>query len=315
VTYSKMPLLDEMGWNTRISVPGGPTTAEGGARTAMVNAVGADFFPTYGIPIVTGRGLGEGDETSQRTVAVINQAMGRAFFGNENPVGRVMEQLNFQGKPTLIEVVGVARDAMYSEVRQSAPPTLYFPFRASRQQRSAEATFAVRTSGDPGAMVALVRSAIRSVDPMLPMDDVRTQEAQIADLSANERMFALLSGLFSLLAVGLVSLGLYGLISYAVLRRTAEIGLRMALGAEASFVLWMVLRESLAVVATGVLLGLAGAFVATRIVANLLFGLTATDPATFFASALLLLGVGLIAGWVPARRASRVDPMVALRCD
>ena len=315
VTYSKMPLLDEMGWNTRISVPGGPPSPEGGARNAMVNAVGADFFPTYGIPIVRGRGIVGTDGASPRTVAVINQAMGKAFFGDEDPVGRVIEQVNFQGKPTPVEVVGIARDAMYSEVRQSAPPTLYFPFHVSKQQRSAEATFAVRTSGDPGMMVSLVRSAVRSVDPMLPMDDVRTQETQIADLSANERMFALLSGLFSLLAVGLVSLGLYGLISYSVLRRTAEIGLRMALGAEASSVLWTVLRESLAVVAIGVLLGLAGAFVATRIVANMLFGLTATDPATFLASALLLLGVGFIAGWMPARRASRVDPMVALRCD
>jgi predicted permease len=313
-TFSRMPLLTGGGWNTNIIVSGRPAPADG-RDTAMVNAVDADFFSTYGIAVTAGRPLGQADSTRAASVAVVNQAFAARFFGTEDPMGRTIKWPNYHGQMTLLEIVGIVRDAKYSQVRDPVPPTIYVPFYFPQADASAEATFAVRSMGNPEGIAPSVRAAVKAVNPLVPIGNLRTQEAQIAELSADERMFAWLSGLFSLLAVGLVSLGLYGLMSYAVLRRTGEIGLRMALGADAPGVLWMILRETLAVVGAGIAIGLGGAFAATRIVAAFLFGLKATDPATFACGALLLFGVALAAGWIPARRASRVDPMAALRCE
>jgi predicted permease len=314
VTFSKLPLISGDGWNTRIGVPGLPPSA-GRPDFAMVNSVGSDFFSTYDLPIILGRGLDLRDENRASVVAVINHTLAAEYFGDADPVGRIIEDQDDAGKPVPIEVVGVARDAKYDSVRSQIPPTIYFPFSYSRATNSAEATFAIRVSGNPESLVSSIREVAHGVDPFMPIADVRTQQAQINELSSNERLLTWLSGFFSLLAVGLVSLGLYGLMSHTVLRRTGEIGLRMALGATAQGVLWMVMRESLIAVGVGVVIGLAGSFAATRIVANLLFGLTATDPLTFAGGAFLLIVVALVAGWVPARRASRVDPMVALRRD
>ena len=312
--FSKVPLLSNAGWNSQFGVPGRPKAGDA-PDSAMVNAVSGDFFSTYGIRLVAGRALDANDSMHAPSVAVINQAFSKGFFGAEDPLGRVIVRQVYGGKAMTLEIVGVSSDAMYSEVRSPAPPTVYLPFRFPQANASAEATFAVRTSGDPLALVASVREVVRSVDARLPLGSLRTQEAQIAELSANERMFAWLSGLFGVFALCLVALGLYGLLSYNVLRRTGEIGLRMALGANSSGVLWMVLRASMSVVAVGIVLGLFGAFAATRIVANLLYGLTATDPASFAGGILVLLAVACVACWMPARRASMVDPMVALRYE
>jgi len=314
VTFSKIPLLANQGWNTRLRAVGGSRGAQG-KSAAMLNAVGADFFGTYRIPIIRGRGLEERDEGRPSPVAVINQAMAAAYFGEDDPVGRTFEVEDLNDHPTLVEVVGVARDARYSAVRSVSPATIYLPFSASRSMRTAAATFAVRSAGNPTLMSSVVVGAGREVDPLIPMSNLRTEETQIDDLSANERIFAWLSGLFGVLALGLVGIGLYGLLAYSVQRRTGEIGLRMALGACPEAVVAMILRESLLLVAIGLGFGLMGAWVSARAVASLLYGLSATDPAVFLGGAGLLLFIALLAAWLPARRAARIDPIAALRTE
>jgi len=312
-TFSRMPLLSDMGWNTRISVVGRPLRDDG-HDTTMVNFVAGNFFSTYGIPIIAGRAVDMADGARGGSVAVVNQAFVREFFGGEDPLGRILQRPDAGNMPALVTVVGVARDASYSAVRDPAPPTIYFPY-YSQASAKLEATFAVRASGDPRMLVPLIRETVHSVNPLLPLDDLRTQQSQISELSATERMFAWLSGVFSVLAVGLVSLGLYGLMSYSVFGRQGEIGLRIALGARPTQVVWMIVRECMLVVGIGVGLGLIGAYAATRVVSSLLFGLSATDPGIFAAGGVLLLLVAVFAGWMPALRAARVNPMVALRAD
>jgi predicted permease len=314
VTFSKVSILSGSGWNTMLR-PQGVSLASVPYKPTMLNAVGPDFFGTYGIPIVLGRALEARDETRSISAVVINQALAREFFGHEDPVGRFLQEPDYQGHVVPIEVVGVVSDTKYDGLRTGAPATAYFCFNFTKSMAAAEATFAVRVSGNPAGIVPLVREAVQDLNPLLPMANLRTQAAQIDELSASERMFARLSIVFSLLALGLVSLGLYGLMSYTVLRRTSEIGLRIALGARPALVIWMILRECVIVVSIGVSIGLACAFGAVRVVANLLFGLSATDPLTFIGCILLLLAVAILAGWIPARRASRLDPMLALRCD
>ncbi|MFY9923385.1 MAG: ABC transporter permease [Opitutaceae bacterium] len=312
-TFSKVSLLSGRGWNAMLRAKGG-TPAPSEFKPTMLNAVGPGFFSTYGIPIIRGRELEARDEGA-KTVAVINQTMARDCFGDADPVGRYLEQEYMPGRSYPIEVVGVARDAGYDGLRRGSPPTAYFGFGWTKSMASAEATFAVRVSGNPSAVAPLLGALIREAYPLLPLTNLRTQASQIESLSANERMFARLSLMFSLLGLGLVCLGLYGLMSYSVLRRASEIGLRMALGAAPRSMIWMVLRECLLVVAIGVAIGLAGAFAAVRLIASLLYGLSATDPMTFVGGVLLLLAVGLVSGWIPARRAAKLDPMAALRCD
>jgi predicted permease len=312
-TFSKVSLLSGSGWNAMLrGKVGSATPAE--FKPTMLNAVGPHFFSTYGIPILRGRELEARDEGG-KTVAVINQAMARECFGDAEPVGQYLEQEDEPGHWHPILVIGVARDAGYDGLRRGSPPTIYFGFDLTRSMASAGATFAVRVSGNPAAIVPLLRASIHEAFPLLPVSHLRMQSTQIENLSGNERMFARLSLLFSMLGVGLVSLGLYGLMSYSVLRRTGEIGLRMALGATPAAMVWMVLRESLLVIAIGVGLGLACALASVRLVSSLLFGLSPTDPLSFAAGTLLLLVVGLIAAWIPAQRAARLDPMIALRTD
>ncbi len=177
------------------------------------------------------------------------------------------------------------------------------------------ANFALRTAGDPAALTASLRAVMREIDPALPLFNFRTQEEQIGRMLAPERLFARLSAFFGLLALLLASIGLYGLLSYNVLRRTGEIGLRMALGAVPGHVLWMILRESLLLVSLGAALGLVSAWGLSRFVASRLHGLSATDPATYAGVALLLLVVAVTASLLPAKRAAKVDPMVALRTE
>jgi predicted permease len=288
----------------------GRTYAQGQDDGIHRMVVSPSFFETMQIPIVLGRGFTERDHETAPKIAVINEAAARKYFPNENAIGqRFGSSVENSGQ---IEIVGVLRDAKYSSVREAAPPTLYLPYVQTRQ---GSAIIAVRTAGAPGAATNSVREAVRQIDPNLPMTDVSTQIEQVERRFAQEKVFAQAYSLFGGLAVLLAAIGLFGLMSYNVSRRTNEIGIRMALGAQRDDVLRLVMRESMILVAAGIAAGVAIAVGASRLVETLLFGLAGTDPVTLIGAVGVMGTVAALAGFLPARRAARVDPMVALRYD
>jgi ABC-type antimicrobial peptide transport system permease subunit len=211
-----------------------------------------------------------------------------------------------------MEVVGLVRDAKYASVREAAPPTLYVPFRQSPRPA---ATIEVRTEGAPLALVGSIREAVKEVDPNLPIASVTTQTANIEGRFVRERLFAQAYTVFGAIALLLASIGLFGLMSYNVGRRTSEMGIRMALGAQRFDVIQLVMRESLVLVVAGVVAGATIAIASTRFIEPMLFSVAARDPSTFASAAAVMLLVSAIAAYLPARRASRVDPVIALRYD
>jgi predicted permease len=269
-----------------------------------------NFFEMMEIPILLGRGFSPRDNETAPKVVVINEAAAKKYFPNENPIG---QRFGSSVETTdQLEVVGVLRDAKYNSLRDPAPPTMYVPY---SQTRAGSAMIEVRTAGDPTKVTSGVREAVRQVEPNLPMMDVSTQLEQVERRFAQEKIFAQAYTLFGGLALVVASIGLFGLMSYAVARRTNEIGIRMALGAQRGHVLRQVLIESMILVAIGVAIGVAGALGTGRFVSTLLFGLDPTDIATIATATVVMSAVSALAGFLPARRASRVDPMVALRYD
>ncbi|MFY9558019.1 MAG: ABC transporter permease, partial [Blastocatellia bacterium] len=309
-TVSLIPLLSGQGQTRGLTVQG-HASQPGDEDNAKVNTVGEHFFEALEIPILLGRGLSPRDDEAAPRVAVINQMMARKYFGDENPLGR---RFGFEGPETSgrIEIVGVVRDAKYTGMRAETEPTVYLPYLQSIPR---QATFVVRTLGNASAMTPSIREAVHEVDDNLPLFDVKTQSQQADESLAQERLFASLSSFFSVLALLLASIGLYGVMSYGVARRTNEIGVRMALGASARRVTRMVMGESMIVVLIGVVIGLGAALATTRLIASMLFGLMPTDPVTIAFASMLMISVAAVAGYLPARRASRVDPMVALRYE
>jgi predicted permease len=272
--------------------------------------VSPNFFETLEIPILAGRGFTAADNESAPKVVLINDAAAKKYFPGENPIGqRFGSSVETSGE---LEIVGTVRDTKYDSVRDPAPPTMYVPY---RQTRAGGAFIVVRSAGEAAAITASVREAVRQVEPNLPMMDVSTQLEQVERRFQQERMFAAAYTLFGALAMLLASIGLFGLMSYNVSRRTNEIGIRMALGAQRGDVLRLVMRESMILVAAGIVIGAGAALWASRFVASQLFGLQATDAATIAAAVGVMILTSAPAGFLPARRASTVDPMVALRYD
>jgi predicted permease len=266
-----------------------------------------NFFEVMGIPVLTGRGFSERDDDKAPKVAVLNSAAVRKYFPGENPIGRRFGQSPEEN--ATIEVVGIVRDVKYNSVRDEAPPTMYVPY---RQTRGGGVMMEVRTAGDPVSAMGGIREAVRRLDPNLPVMDISTQMEQIERRFLQEKLFAQANAFFGGLAVLLAAVGLFGLMSYSVARRTNEIGIRMALGARSQDVLRLVMRESMTLVIVGIVIGLAVALGASRLIKTLLFGLAPTDVFSLMAAILLMIAVSAFAGYLPARRASRVDPMVAL---
>jgi predicted permease len=271
--------------------------------------VAPNFFEVMGIALKLGRPFTESENNAKAPkVAIINEAAVRKYFPESNPIGRRLgSSPETSGQ---LEVVGVVRDAKYDSVRDEVPATLYVPF---RQSRMGTPTIAVRTAGDPLSVVGALRETVRGIDPNLPMVDVSTQMEQVERRFEQEKVFAQAYTLFGSLALILAAVGLYGVMSYNVARRTGEIGIRLALGAQRKQVLGATMRESLLLVGIGMAIGVGIVFAASRFVASLLFGVRQND-ALSIAAALAVLGiVAMLAAYVPARRASLVDPMVALR--
>ncbi len=297
-------------WGDDVIVHGrGPTPQNN--HNVIHNVVGPGYFTTMGIPLLVGRLLSPHDTATSTKVAVINETMARQFFPGGSPIGRRFD-IDDAKHDSNIEVVGVVKDAKYMRLREMPYPAAYYPY---TQINGYYNDFEVRYSGDPAAIISEVRRAVGEVDRSLPITYENTLAQQVDQSIASETLTARLSAFFGLLAVFLACIGIYGLMSYAVTRRTNEIGIRMALGAGRSTVLWMVLRESLILVGLGLVIGLPVALAADRLVSKMLFGLKPTDPISVLAAVVLMLAVAMLAGYVPARRASRVDPMVALRYE
>jgi predicted permease len=272
--------------------------------------VSPGFFSAMELPIRVGREFTDRDVEGAPRVVVINETAARKYFPTGNPLGqRFGSSIEDAGR---LEIVGIVRDAKYNSVRDDAPPTMYLPY---LQTAPASMTFEVRTMGDPSAALPSMREAVRRVDPNLPVTNVSTQLEQIDNRFQQERTFAQAYTVFAIVALLLASIGLFGVMSYAVARRTAEIGIRMALGAQRAHVLGLVMRESMALVLIGIAIGLATALAAGRWVQSLLYGLAPSDLATLAGAIGLLTAVSAVAGYLPARRASRVDPLIALHTE
>jgi predicted permease len=303
------------GWvnNGSISLEGRGTGPDAAVRGIHWNQVSAGFFTTMGMELVLGRAIDARDGGDAPNVAVVNHAFAARCFPGENPVGRrFWFGRTPEGQP--IEIVGVVRDAKYSSLRAPAPPTAYVPYTQSRTPLTSM-VFQVRAGGDPMALVGSVRKIVADVAPGVPLADVKTQARQIEESLSQETMYARLFGFFGLVALLLACVGLYATLSYALGRRTREIGIRMALGAGQGRVLGSVLLETVVLALVGLAAGTALALAGGRFVRGLLFEVTPVDPPTLAAAVIVMLAVTLVAGYLPARRASRLDPLRALRAE
>jgi len=301
--------FNEGTWNNGIWVQG---YLSGHLQTSVHhNAVGTGYFAAMGIPLLAGRAFGPQDTATSQQVAVIGETMARTLFPSGSPIGRRYGRGGPQNAGD-IEVIGVVKDVKYNSLEEDPQPGDYLPYTQNVRYLN---DLEVRYSGDSAAVIAAIRQAIHDVDRTLPISDVMTLHEQVARSTTNQRLVAQLSAFFGLLAVFLSCIGIYGLMSYVVTRRTNEIGIRMALGAERSQVLWLVMRESLWLVALGIAIGVPVALAGNRLVSSMLFGLQASDPLSLLAGVGVLLVVAGLAGYLPARRASLVDPMVSLRYE
>ena len=319
-SYSTLPLLSNQLGITGFHWPG---TAQDQISMADTLAVGPNFFATMHIPFLAGRDFSASDfkvsaansgvtPTSARTAVIVNQAFVQKYLGKENPLGKQFgEAVAAEDHPALpgYEIVGVVRDTKYNDLRREINATMYTPQGAGR------ATFELRTAADPQAILPAIREVVAQVNTNLPLFDVKTESEQIDRLLFQERLVARLSGFFGLLALVLACVGLYGLLSYEVSRRTREIGIRMALGAHPGTVLKLVLRQGIALAIVGAGVGIGVAVGVMRYLASMLYDVHANDPLTMIGVAVLLIIVALAACYIPARRAMRVDPMVALRYE
>jgi predicted permease len=273
------------------------------------------FLSTMHIPVLKGRDLSAGDGSGSPKVALVNETFVKQFLGGREPIGLVFAFGNSRRPSTKderVQIVGVAKDAHYSSVRAVVPPTVYLPYVQSLESLR-QMTFAIRTNVPPLSIANAVRKAVAEIDPTIPVARMQTMDDQAAESISRERLMAELVSGFGILAALLAAIGIFGVMAYTVARRNREIGIRLALGATAAGVRWMVLRESVVIVAAGLAIGVPSAFALSRLAASLLYGVKPHDVWSFSIAVLLMTGIGAGAAWLPARRASKVDPMVALR--
>jgi predicted permease len=289
---------------------GGGVSAGDDPNLVNVNVVGAGYFQTTGIPLLGGRDFDERDAEDRPGVVIVNEAFVARHFNGQGALGK---RLSFRGaEGPWYEIVGVARDSKYRALSEGPTPFVYLPL---AQNHETGMTLLVRTAGDPASVAAAVRSEVQAIDRHVPLTGVRPMAELIGNSLYAARMGAILLGVFAFIALALAAVGVYGVMAFSVARRTREIGIRMALGAERRDVLRLVLKEGMTLVAVGVVVGLTAAAAVTRLLASFLYGVSVTDAATFAAVPALLAGVALLACYVPARRATRVDPLVALRYE
>jgi predicted permease len=324
VTFARIPLISHYGWNTDILLPG-ETEKNSGQHIANRQLVRENYFSTMEIPLLAGRAFNPQDTAQAPKVAIVNQAFGRKFFPNDSVLGKRVTDVDSKHE---LEIVGLVADTKYNSQRDEIEPLLYTNWQ-QEPDKIGGMNFALRVKGEPTQLTNAVRQAVQGLDTNLPLGDVTTQVIRSSETLGQERLFARLLTFFGLLALVLAVIGLSGVLAYSVAQRTNEIGIRMALGAQVSDVLRMVIWQGMKLVLLGLVVGAAGGYVLKRLATSKyvtledwqrqlgeqLYGVSATDPWTFGVIALLLTLVALAACYVPARRATKVDPLVALRYE
>jgi putative ABC transport system permease protein len=306
---SSSVLLNKVHNSSGINIEGRPAPADGPRPELPLDSVSPSYFQVLGMQLLQGRNFTEQDQRDGLSVAIVNETMARRFWPDEDPIGK---RFNFGDGGRWWTVVGVVRDSRRQGLDAPIRIESFLPH-AQRPVRAMEVV--LRTTDDPLVMARTVRSAVWSLDGDLPVSEIQTVEEMMGARVAPRRFNLLLLGLFALVAVLLAAVGIYGVMSYSVTQRTHEIGIRLALGAQTRAVLSLVIGQGMRLALLGVGIGLTAAAGLTRLMAGLLFGVSATDPLTFGAIALLLVGIVLLACWIPARRATKVDPMIALRAE
>jgi predicted permease len=315
VAGAEAPYLSGEHLETTFLPKGAPPDASGD-QTTPYNAVGVHFFDTLGIPMMAGRPFNEHDTGASRKVAVINQRLAATRFPNENPIGRLVSVGVYSGYGAILstdplEIVGICGDTLYEDLHESPSPQLFIPYAQQTQVR--RLTYMIRTQAAPDTVVPALRKVLHDADPALPLVGVRTQQAQIDEDLADERLLASLSSIFGVLALVLASVGIYGVMALSVAQRIREIGIRMALGAIPRQILAMVLREAASLSVIAIAVGVGASLLSARFMESVLFGIASSDPVTRWSAAGVLLIVALGASWIPARRAALLHPMDALR--
>jgi putative ABC transport system permease protein len=306
-----LPLYGGLGSNTAFKIEGRPEPPPGQLPGTDVRVADAGYFASMGIPLLRGRNFSDAELREPKKVILINEALARKHFPNEDPIGRRLDVAMFEN-PFWAEIVGVVGNVRYDSLIDESPPAVYFPHPDLAYPFM---TLVIRSDVEPTTLAPSIQREIRTLDPNQPVSDVRTMDRVMSEWVSRSRFNTLLLGLFAGLATLLSAVGIFGVMNYSVALRTREIGLRLAVGAQPRQVLMLILKQGLVLTIVGVVLGLAAAFALTRLLSGLLFGVAAVDPTTFTTISLLLVFVSLLACYLPARRAMRIDPLRALRYE
>jgi predicted permease len=306
-----MTLLTGNEWDSTITIAG-YEAKPGEDMGPHFNSVSGGFFDTLGIKVIGGRTFTERDERNAPQVAIVNQSFARRYFGDRSPLGRRFGVGGDPGTPTNIEIVGVVADHRYESLRDEIPREVYL---CELQRDAFGKSIYIRTTARPENAFPALRAAVRELDANLPLVNMKTMDRQLDESLVTERLVATLSAVFGALATLLAVIGLYGVMSFMVARRAREIGIRMAIGAAAADVVWLVMREVLVLALAGVAIGLPAAVALARLVRSQLYGVEPADPISIGLATLLLFSVAAAAGYMPARRAAAYDPVRVLRGD
>jgi predicted permease len=308
---SVLPLTGGIGWGS-ITIEGYDAASGQSMIQSDLRSASVDYFKTMRIPLIRGRYFTEQDSKASPRVVIVDDKLARTYWPNDDPLGKRLKFGGADSTSSWMTVVGVVGNVKQYALETDSRVALYLPH---LQWLWGALFIAVRTTGDPLALAAAVTREARALDANLPLYEVKTMDQWLAESLARRRFAMQMLGLFALIALLLASVGIYGVMSYTVVQRTREIGIRVALGAQMRDVLRLIVRQGMSLAGIGIGIGLVAAVAATRLMVNLLFGVRATDPLTFVAIASLLALVALAACWIPARRAAKVDPMIALRCE